>query len=273
MDCFKVYRPSSRTLTFTPRIVPLMVLASLISSSVFMAPLAAQDVAEAKGAPLRKGELLYREDFDKDLSRWVVEQTPSGTTRLINGALDIDDAAGPGDKGGCTVWFRAKLSGPVLIEYEAVMIQQGGPNDRVSDLNCFWMATDPKHPEDLFSESKERGGAFKKYDGLRLYYVGYGANGNTTTRFRRYPGDGSRPLESGDDLRAPEFLNVPNRKITIQLVANGESIRFLRDGVPVFDIKDKEPFREGWFGFRTTRSHMIISSFRVYRMLADTPRK
>ena len=29
----------------------------------------------------RRGELLARDDFEKDLSQWVVEQTPHGTTR------------------------------------------------------------------------------------------------------------------------------------------------------------------------------------------------
>ncbi len=107
------------------------------------------------------GELLASEDFGGDLSRWVVEQTPSGKTAVIKGQLDIDDAPGPNDKGGCTVWFKEKFSGPLMIEYYAVMVEEGGPNDRYSDLNCFWMATDPKHPDDLFAGSEERAGYFK----------------------------------------------------------------------------------------------------------------
>ena len=212
-------------------------------------------------------EVLARDDFDKDLSQWVVEQTPGGTTKLINGKLDIDDGAGTNDKGGCTVWFKKKLSGCILIEYEATMVQQGGDNDRGSDLNCFWMAIDPKHPDDLFAGSQERGGAFKKYDGLRLYYVGYGANENTTTRFRRYPGDGTRPLDKNrGDLRDAKFMNIPNKTVKIQAIADGERVQFLRDGEAIFDFTDKSPFREGWFGFRTTRSHIIIDNFRVYRL-------
>lgn len=241
---------------------------------VFSSPLLAEEkLATPKPllVPNKTGELLYKDDFDKDLSHWVVEQTPGGKTKLIDGKLDIDDAAGPTDKGGCTVWFKEKLSGRVLIEYDATMIEQGGPNDRISDLNCFWMAIDPKHPEDLFVESKERGGAFKKYDGLRLYYVGYGANENATTRFRRYPGDGTRPLDKEKgDLRDAKFMNVGNKTAKIQLIADGERIQFLRDGEIVFDMTDKAPFREGWFGLRTTRSHMKIDNFRVYR-LASRP--
>ena len=206
------------------------------------------------------GRLLYQDDFDKDLSQWVVEQAPGGTTRLIDGKLDIDDAE------GCTVWFKQRFSGPVLIEYEATMIQQNGPNDRVSDLNCFWMATDPKHPKDIFINTRERGGNFKKYDALRLYYVGYGANVNKTTRFRRYPGDGSKPLLPEHDLKDQKLMNVPNRKLKIQLIADGSRIQYLRDGEIVFDFNDKEPFREGWFGFRTLRNHMQLDQFRVYQL-------
>lgn len=242
-----------------------MRLPSLFLAAALLAPvtLRAQDATpKPAGNP---GTLLHAEDFDKDLSRWVVEQTPSGTTRITDGALDIDDAAGPNDKGGCTVWFREKLTAPVVIEYDASMVAQGGPNDRISDLNCFWMATDPRHPDDLFAGSKERGGAFKKYDGLRLYYVGYGANENATTRFRRYPGDGTRPLEEGADLREARFMNVPNKTVRIRLVADGQRAQFYRDGELIFDVPDKAPLTEGWFGFRTTRSHMKLDNFRVYR--------
>jgi len=147
----------------------------LLTTTVLLgcfSPLARAEETVAAVSPAllsnKTGELLAKDDFDKDLSQWVVEQTPSGTTKLMNGKLDIDDGAGPNEKGGCTVWFKKKLSGSILVEYEATMVQQGGDNDRVSDLNCFWMAIDPKRPDDLFAGSKERSGAFKKYDGLRL---------------------------------------------------------------------------------------------------------
>jgi len=214
-----------------------------------------------------KGPLLFSEDFDGDLSRWVVEQGGGGTTRILDSHLDIDDGAGPKDKGGCTVWFREKLYAPILIEYEATMVQNGGANDRVSDLNCFWMATDPEHPGDFFAASGERGGNFKKYDSLNLYYVGYGANGNITTRFRRYPRDREdRPLAPQYDLSEARFMNVPNRKVLLTLVADGPVVRFFRDGELVFDFRDEKPYREGWFGFRTVRNHLRIDRFRVYSL-------
>ena len=204
-------------------------------------------------------QVIHMDDFDNDLSQWVVEQMPGGTTTVKEGQLDINDAA------GCTVWFRQKLKEPVMIEYEAAMIDQGGPHDRVSDLNCFWMAIDPENPDDLFAD-RNRGGKFGNYHPLRLYYVGYGANDNTTTRFRRYPGDGSRPCLTQHDLRDKQFMHTPNRTMKIQIVVDGSQVRYFRDGACVFDFVDENPYAEGWFGFRTVRNHMRIDNFRVYRL-------
>lgn len=54
------------------------------------------------------------------------------------------------------------------------MVMQGGKYDRLSDLNCFWAANDPKYPDDLFARSQWRDGIFKNYNTLNLFYVGYG---------------------------------------------------------------------------------------------------
>lgn len=205
-------------------------------------------------------ELLYKDDFSGDLSQWVVEQVEGGTTKLQDGHLDINDAK------GCTVWFKEKLSGSIMIEYDAVMVKRGGEFDRVSDLNCFWMAIDPKNPKDLFAD-KGRGGLFPNYHPLRLYYVGYGANKNTTTRFRRYPGGGERPVLPEHDLRDKKYTHTPNKVLKIRIIADGERIQYWRDGEKVIDFVDDDPLREGWFGFRTVRNHMKIDNFKVYRLL------
>jgi hypothetical protein len=156
---------------------------------------------------------------------------------------------------GCTVWFRPELRGPVVIEYEATMISRGGPNDRVSDLNCFWMASDAR---------RHRSGAFAEYNNLRAYYVGQGGNGNTTTRFRRYIGDAVlRPLLPEYDRKAP--LLEANRPMKIRLAADGGRIQYWCDGRRVFEYSDSAPYTQGRFGFRTTFSHVEIRKFRVYR--------
>ncbi len=80
------------------------------------------------------------------------------------------------------------MSGRVTIEYDAcVVVEKEG--DRLSDLNCFWMASDPKHPDNIWKREKWRSGIFLNCYSLQLYYMGYGGNYNSTTRFRRYDGN------------------------------------------------------------------------------------
>src|SRR5690606_12661121 len=132
--------------------------------------------------------LIFSDSFENGLSNWVIEQMPGGTVGLKDDKLEINDAK------GCTVWLKKDFSGSIMIEYEAEIIKNGGENDRVSDMNCFWMASDPESPDNLFAKSDWRKGRFANYDSLQLYYIGMGGHNNTKTRFRRYSGNGEKPL-------------------------------------------------------------------------------
>jgi hypothetical protein len=203
-------------------------------------------------------DVLFSDDFQHGLAQWSSELEKPGKLESHGGILAIDVPA------GCTLWFRPELQGPVIIEYDARMVRAGGPNDRVSDLNAFWMATDARSPEDLFAA--KRSGKFGDYNQLRGYYVGQGGNWNTTTRFRRYIGDAvERPLLPEHDLRSADVLLQPNIWQTVRLVAMGGRIQYYRDGRLIFDFSDPEPYTRGHFGFRTTYSHVELRKFRVYR--------
>jgi hypothetical protein len=211
------------------------------------------------------GEVLFQDDF-ADLSRWLAEQRPGGTVSARDGVLVIDDAE------GCTVWFRPELTAPVIITYDATVLDRGGPRDRLSDLNCFWMATDPAAAEGrVLATSAKRTGAFGDYDSLRLYYVGYGGNSNTTTRFRRYTGTGERPLLPEHDRTAPQDFLRANTTYRLMLVAAGGRAQFFRDGELIFDYLDPQPLARGWFGLRTVHSRIEIRHFRVWRAHAAVP--
>lgn len=207
-----------------------------------------------------RSDLPYREDFMADSGRWVVEQMPGGRVGIKSGTMEIEDAA------GCTVWWREKLTAPVIITYQVTVVSQGGPHDRVSDLNCFWMATNPQRPGDLFAPGHGRTGKFEDYDTLRTYYVGQGGNENTTTRFRRYAGGGAKPLLPQHDRREPAVLLEGNKscRITVAALADG-TVRYQRDAELIFEFKDPAPLKEGWFGFRTVHSHLLIRDFQVNR--------
>lgn len=204
-------------------------------------------------------ELLAQDDFDHGLELWKAELEKGGTVVARDGALEIDVP------GGCSVWLKTALSGPVLITYDATEVSAGGPNDRVSDLNCFWMARDSRALDDIFGHA--RNGKFSDYDQLQCYYVGQGGNSNTTTRFRRYVGEkGNRPLRPEHDLSAREFLLVPNVSQTIQLIAAGGVIGYYRDGRQIFSYDDPQPYTSGWFAIRTVTNHLRVKKFRVYRL-------
>ena len=61
-------------------------------------------------------------------------------------------------------------------------------------------------------------------------------------------------------------MNVPNKTIHLQVFADKNRIGLKRDGDIIFDFFDKDPFQEGWFGFRTLKNHMRIDQFRVRRI-------
>ena len=232
----------------------------LIASILLLAPIPAAHCEP----PPTPGALLFSDDFSHGLGNWSTELEAGGTVSATNGVLTIDVPA------GATVWFKPLIAGPILIEYEATVVSNGGPNDRVSDLNCFWMARDSRNPADIFGW--KRSGKFADYNQLLTYYVGVGGNTNTTTRFRRYVGDPTlRPLRAADDLRDPADLLTPNTAQKIILVAGGNLIQFYRDGKKLFEMNDPQPYTRGWFAFRTTHSHLIIRGFRVYRLQATPP--
>ncbi len=204
-----------------------------------------------------RGRVIHRDDFRNGLSQWIVESEQPGRFSAEGGVLDIDTPA------GATLWFREPLTSPVAIEYEVAAISAGGANDEVSDINCFWMATDARAPGGDIREVS-RSGAFADYDLLKTYYAGIGGNRNSSSRFRRYVGEiGVRPLLLEHDLSSKDDLIQPNRRYHIRIEAMGNAIALLRDGRPMFEMKDPAPYLRGHFGLRTTWSHLQVRNFRI----------
>jgi len=235
----------------------------LLVFALAMAGNAVQSQVAPPDRRFQSGTVLFADDFAHGLRAWRVEMEKPGNVTAQGGVLDIDVPA------GATFWLRRRLRGPVMIQYEVTAVAEGGPNDRVSDLNCFWMATDPAAPNDIFA--RPRNGAFAEYNSLRTYYVGLGGNGNTTTRFRRYIGDAiERPLLPENDLSTAErpYAGIAaNKPQVVTLIASGELIQFWRDRVKIFEMVDPEPYTSGWFGIRTTKNHMRVRNLRIVRLL------
>ncbi|MFE7901148.1 DUF6250 domain-containing protein [Streptomyces sp. NPDC057424] len=222
------------------------------------AALAALAPAVTVHAAPRHRRPIAQDDFCHGLGQWVTELQAGGTVTASRGILEIDVPS------GATVWFRQRLVGPYVLEYTAIPVSEGGANDRVSDLNNFWNATDVRSPGDLFAAP--RGGAFDEYDHLTTYYAGYGANYNTTTRLRRYVGEpGVRPLV----FDHTEPLLVPNEPNRVRIVSDGSTVQWWNNGRLVFGYADPQPYTSGHFAFRTVWSHFRISGFRVWRLTPE----
>ncbi|WP_166461104.1 DUF6250 domain-containing protein [Flavicella sediminum] len=211
-----------------------------------------------------KATLLYQDDFSNGLEDWKIEQMEGGKAEIKDEKLEITDVS------GCTIWQKQEFNGPIMITYDAFVINEGGAQDRVSDLNCFWMAKDPKSMADIFKNSEVRGGKFSNYDSLRLYYMGVGGHDNTKTRFRRYMGDGNRPLLPEYDFSESKMLLTPNKIYKIKIIAFDGVVQYYRNNNLLVDFVDESPYTSGHFGFRTVNNHMTIDNFKVYALSRAT---
>jgi len=184
---------------------------------------------------------------------WIaeIEQKPDATSTVYmkDSTLILDT------KGGVTVWLNKKLAGNLRIDYDRTILVDTGSNDRLSDCNQFWMASDPQNPN-LFVRS----GKLEDYDDLDLYYVGMGGNTNKTTRFRKYTG-GTKPLVK-EYLDAAHLLRA-NTSYHIRITVQDGTTSFFVNGDPFFTYTDPSPLTTGYFGFRSTWSRQQIRNFRI----------
>lgn len=199
--------------------------------------------------------LVFQDRFDADLENWLVEVEPDSTVNIsfVDEQLVIDT-----DR-GVTVWLNRELEGNILIRYTRRVVMQEGPNDRLSDMNQFWMAVDPRNST-LFT----RKGVFDEYDSLLMYYAGIGGNYNKTTRFRKYRGDGNRVLIH--DFTDEQYLLKPNHSYQIEIVVKDGVTRLYVDDQEFFHFKDKEPLTKGYFGIRATLSRQVIDDVEVFSL-------
>ena len=201
-------------------------------------------------AGLQSCNSLTENRFDKN---WTVEsESPDYKISFEDGACEILAPK------GLTLWYNKMMKGNVEIEYDAIVYDEK-EGDRLSDLNCFWMASDPE-TKSVFTRMDSRKGIFANCAQMQLYYVGYGGNYNSTTRFRRYNGEpGPAIIQEYSD---PDHLLKPNHWYHIRLVCKDGNVQYWIDGELLFDYTDADPHTEGWFGFRTTLSRTAIRNFK-----------
>lgn len=198
--------------------------------------------------------LILNDDFSgkESAGNYIIEKNNKDTNavQFSDGQMVLDS------EGGLTVWYREKLKGDIRISFDRMVLMEGGPHDRLSDLNQFWMANDPG--DKLF----KRTGGFREYDSLLMYYVGMGGNYNKTTRMRRYDGKGT--LEIVGEYTDSAHLLKPNHWYHIDIITRKGINSFIVDGVKYFEYEDKNQISSGWFAFRSTKSRQQIDNLKIY---------
>lgn len=193
---------------------------------------------------------------------WIVESESPYHEIHLGDTIDIKAPK------GLTLWYTQKLKAPVTITYQACIVDEGKVGDRLSDLNCFWMATDPQ-ASTIFDRMDWRQGNFLRSYSLKQYYLGFGGNSNTTTRFRLY--DGNDNAEKNAELRPAiikeytdqDHLLKANHWYTIRIVVKQDSTAIYFDGEKIADYQGKDALTSGWFGIRTTQAHLRFTSFQI----------
>ncbi len=200
------------------------------------------------------------------LANWTLEDH-SGKAHIVtsNDTLEITTPK------GLTLWYNQRLTGDYEISYRVKMPMQGSRYDRLSDLNCFWGANDPENPNDLFARSEWRNGVFQRYKTLALFYVGYGGNHNSTTRFRRYFGS---TVKTDDALSRPVIkeytdkahLLLPDKWYHIQILVEKGITTYRVNGEELFRLSIKEHEGDGHFGLRLLENHVLFTDFQINKI-------
>ncbi|MBI3348634.1 MAG: hypothetical protein HY020_15680 [Burkholderiales bacterium] len=222
----------------------------------------------------RNLEPVAVDDFRAGLARWRLEAEDERTVvTAAGGVLDIATPA------GLSLWWREPLAGDYAIRFTAVALPapaSAGPHaGRISDLNVFWNALEADG-----SEPYPRSGKFAGYDTLPTYYVGFGANANTTTRLRLYDGRQRRLLAGFADAASAEPGEQPMTRdtrlrlaqpLSIEIIsrqptaADPVHLRWRADSNEVFTRADANPRLQGYFALRTTASRLQIRDFQVFQ--------
>lgn len=197
------------------------------------------------------------------LSKWISESSSDKLKITYNN--DIIDIISPD---GLTLWYDEKLTGDYEISYSIQVVMENGKYDRLSDMNCFWGAKDPKHADDIYARAEWRHGIFKNYNTLNLFYVGQGGNDNGTTRFRQYHGDfygiddtKIKPILG--EYKDEKYLLKPNHWYNIVIRSSKGTTSYTCDDVEFFRKDVQEGETDGYFAIRLWMNHVRVTNFKI----------
>lgn len=214
------------------------------------------------------------------LPGWRIEaQDPRTRVEVAAGSLTWHTPA------GLSIWWGQPLAGHWRLRLVATPLpappEAGALAGRISDLNLFWNATEADG-----SAPSLRDGAFARYDTLGAWYLGFGANGNRTTRLRHYGGSAeARTLLDGwadapeampqdrQGAMTPATRLQPGVPLQLQIESRPEAppgqphLRVWAGGRLLFERHEPPRLMGGHFALRSTASAFRITAIEVQRCL------
>jgi hypothetical protein len=198
-------------------------------------------------APPRQLQPIAADEFRSGLANWRLEaEDARAVVTAQDGVLDIQTPA------GLSLWWKDRLTGDYTIRFTAMALpapESAGPHaGRLSDL-------------------------ISAYDDLRAYYVGFGANANTTTRLRVY--DGERRLvagfadagiaEPGERAMSEATRLHAGQSLAIEIISSttAPQLRWSVNDQALFTRAEQESRLQGHFALRTTASRLQIRDFQI----------
>ncbi len=210
--------------------------------------------------------ILFEDDFSTDLGNWWFEGTEK--VFIADGKLHIDANSGDDTKGhASTVWCRERISAEnVVISFDAYVV---GSSTDINNINFFLNYSNPDGT-DIYDTRQDRlSGSYSLYHDLNGYiftYVNDVAGESPSVagvpkgrfRIRRCP---------GFELLSSDYTYNGRGKIHrhIEIIKEGNKLQYKVDGTVRAEAIDENPWNEGYFGFRTFRTELIIDNLTVRR--------
>jgi hypothetical protein len=210
--------------------------------------------------------LLYSEDFSKDLHNWWIEG--GGQVWIRDGRLYMK-AVGPkrSNANVSTVWCRSVFPGDVRIEFDAHVLSS--PYN-VNNINVFLCYSDPDGMPLYESRQERRTGAYSLYHQLNGYIFTYlndvndknesSSDNPSPARFRMRRCPGFHLIQEKHAYHCKQGLTYH-----VTLIKRGTMLTYGVDGTVYLEAEDKLPLASGLFGLRTYSTFLWWDNVKVYQ--------
>lgn len=197
---------------------------------------------------------VIHEDFSGELLRWTVEGETDSSRFSFNGdTLNIFTPS------TITLWYDHRFNGNYRIRFSVLEKGAAIPDSSVSAWGCFWAATDPEHPDNLFFNSDQRGQDLSNYHSLQLYYTIRQNQDSLRFGKNRITPD-SLPQRSS---AYPSSVFQNDTWNVIEIKMENEIVSYSVNGNIVKQERDNLPLLEGYFGLYLQNSVLRLTGFEI----------